>query len=195
MPSNAAAGNAVTSAMVGQWEGTAHIIVNWVQQTNLPVQLHIASDGTVTGKIGEAVVNKGRIRNNRGSLGRKINIKTDYIIEARLTGTLIAAEDISRAGVKMPINFTGTNLIGGLHTTGSKFGRKERGIVSARLTLQRSNERDSVAQQGHRANRHARLEHQAEVGAAVLGVGEPGLVQSKTSAFPFAGAVQLRGVG
>ena len=133
--SMAAAESVVTPAMVAKWEGTAHIIVNWVQQTNLPIQLQVQSDGSVTGTIGGAILAKGRLRSNRGWLGRKLNIKTDYIIEGRLIGTLIAAENISRAGVKLPINFTGTNFVGGIHTTGCKLGREGCGIVSARISI------------------------------------------------------------
>jgi hypothetical protein len=125
----------VTEAMAGEWEGRAHIIVNWVQQTNLVIRLHVQRDGAVSGIIGDAVLTKGRLRSNRGWLGRKLNIKTDYMIEGRLNGPLLGAENISRASVKMPLNFNGTNFVGGLHTSGCKLGRKRSGVLSARVSV------------------------------------------------------------
>lgn len=136
--SSPAAEPVVTSTMVGAWEGTAHIIVNWCQQTNLPVRVEVRSNGDVSVQIGDAVLSKGHLRKNRGWLGRKLNVKTDYIIEGRLTGTLLAGESISRSAVKIPLNFTGTSFVGGLHTSGCKLGAEGCGIVSARLTLQRT---------------------------------------------------------
>ena len=63
------------------------MIVNWCRQTDVAVRLQLQRDASVTGKIGDAVLPKGRLRRNRGWLGRKLNIKTDYIVHGRLTGT------------------------------------------------------------------------------------------------------------
>jgi len=129
----------VTPGMVGNWQGSARIIVNWCQQTNLPVRLKIQRDGTVTGSIGDAVLTQGVFKQNRGSVARTLNLKTDYIIEGQLSGPIIAAEKISRTSVKMPLNFSGTNFVGGVHTSGSKFGGKRNMILSAAgLRLQRT---------------------------------------------------------
>jgi len=125
----------VTPAMVRHWEGNARIIVSWCKQTNLPISLGIHSDGSVTGIIGDAVLSQGRLQRNRGWLGRKLHLKTDYIIIGDLAGSIVAAEGITRSGVKMPLNFSGGTFVGGLHTSGSKFGGKDRMILSASLTL------------------------------------------------------------
>lgn len=127
-----------TDAMVGQWEGSARVIVVWCQQTNLPVAVNIGADGTVTGKFGAATLTQARLKKNRGWLGRKLNVKTDYIIVGSLQGAIVAREEITRSQVKMPLNFRGGAFVGGLHTSGSKFGGKERGILSAGLTLRRA---------------------------------------------------------
>ena len=121
--------------MVGHWEGGGKIIVTWCQQTNLPVTLDIKTDGTVTGKIGDATLTRGQLRRNRGWLGKKLNIKTDYIITGRLEGPIVSSEGITRSGVNMPLNYSAGKFVGGLHTTGSKFGGKKRMILSAGLNL------------------------------------------------------------
>jgi hypothetical protein len=122
--------------MIGQWKGSASIIVTWCQQTNLPVALTIDARGRVTGKAGDAVLTKGRLQLNRGWLGRKLKMKTDYIIVGQLNGSIIAGEGISRSRVSMPLNFNRGTFVGGLHTSGSLSGGKERMILSARsLTL------------------------------------------------------------
>lgn len=131
----------VTPAMAGHWEGSARIIVTWCQQTNLPVAVDIRADGSVTGKIGDATLTNGSLKRNRGWLGRKLNVKTDYIITGSLSGPIVAAESITRSSVKVPVNFRGGTFVGGVHTSGSKVGGKDRMILSAaslKLTLTRS---------------------------------------------------------
>ena len=136
MASNSYAANQVVSpGRVGHWQGGGKILVTWCQQTNLSVTLDIRADGSVTGKVGDATLTKGQLRQNRGWLGRKLNIKTDYIIAGRLEGPIVAAEGIVRRGVKMPVNYSPGKLVGGVHTSGSKFGGKKRMILSADLAL------------------------------------------------------------
>ena len=132
--------NLVMPAMVGHWSGNARIIVTWCQQTNLPVTLEIRADGTVTGKVGDAILANGQLKKNRGWLGGKLNVKTDYIIRGKLRGPIVATENISRSAVSMPLNFTGAAFVGGVHSAGSMTGGKERMILSASsLTLMRTN--------------------------------------------------------
>ena len=126
-----AAENVVTPPMVGDWRGSARIVVIWTRQTNLPVNVRISSDATVTGQVGDATLLNGRLSKNRGWIGRKLNLATDYIITGDLSGAVIAAEGIKRDRVLIPVNFTGTNFTGGVHTSGSKMGGKEHMILSA----------------------------------------------------------------
>jgi hypothetical protein len=128
------------AAMTGDWNGTARIIVVWCQQTNLPVSLAIKGSGVVGGTVGDATLKDARLKKNRGWLGRKLNLKTDYVIVGRLAGPIIAREDISRSRVSMPLNFAGGRFVGGVHTSGTKWGGKERMILSAsHLILVRTN--------------------------------------------------------
>ena len=128
-----AGGHPVTPAMAGHWEGNAHIIVNWTKATNLVVSLDIATDGIVTGKIGDATLKKGRFKSNRGWLGRKLNLATDHIITGDLEGPVIAAEGITRSGVNIPLTFTNGCFKGSVHTTGWEIGGKKHMRLTAGL--------------------------------------------------------------
>ena len=116
---------------VGHWKGNARVVVIWSQQTNLCITLNIREDATVTGKVGDALLINGRLKKNRGWISQNLKVKTDYIVVGDLQGAIVAAEGITRARVKIPLNLSGETLIGGLHTCGSKFGGKDQMILSA----------------------------------------------------------------
>lgn len=129
----------VTPAMVGHWKGQAQIVVSWCQQRVLPVQVVIHPDGTVTGTVGDAKLTEGRFDQNRGWLGRRLNLATDYIIAGNLDGDVVAAEGIRRERVKLPLDFNGSTFKGGVNTSGSNFGGKARMWLAAMsLELARS---------------------------------------------------------
>lgn len=134
-----AADNKLSPAMTGNWNGQAKIIVAWCKQDKLPLKLTINGDRTVTGTIGDATLKDGKLARNRGWIGRKLNIKTDYVITGRLEGEIVAAEKISRSSVSIPLNFQNGSFTGGLHTSGSKLGGKKAMKLSASgLKLDRS---------------------------------------------------------
>ena len=126
-----AADDTVTNALVGHWQGSARIVVDWCKQQRLPVAIDIKSDGSVSGQIGDATLKNGRLSRNRGSIGRKLNLATDYIIKGDLTGPIVSTEGISRSSVSIPFDLTNKTLVGGVHTSGTKFGGKKGGILSA----------------------------------------------------------------
>jgi hypothetical protein len=143
----AAAGAATVAAvdrvpdarLVGTWEGDAAIVVSWTTQRQLHVRLAVAPDGRVTGEVGDARLVDGRLRRNRGRLGRLLHVKTDYIVRGALTGAVIAAEGVTRDAVSIPFNRAGESLLGAVHTSGSKVGGKGRMLLTAgRLELRRA---------------------------------------------------------
>lgn len=137
--SSCASKSVLTPAQVGDWEGNGRIIMTWCQQTNLLVKLDIQANGSVTGSVGDARLTKGRFLKNRGWLGRKLDIETDYIITGNLDGAIVAAEGITRSRVMMPFNFDGGLIKGGVATSGTWFGGKNHMILTARsLKLARS---------------------------------------------------------
>ena len=137
--------NVVTPAMVGHWEGNSQIIVSWCHQRNLAVVVDIHADGSVTGKIGDAALIDGRFAANRGWLGRKLNLATDYIITGKLNGPIVAAESIAREQVFIPLNLKDNAFLGGINTSGSlcvfssaKTMKAKMGLSARSLTLARA---------------------------------------------------------
>ena len=122
-----AAENHVAERLAGHWEASARIIVDWCKQPTLPVTIDIHPDGRVTGRIGDATLTKAQLTRNRGWVGRKLNLATDYIIRGDLTGPIVAAESITRTSVSLPLNLAASNLVGGVHTSGKKLARKVTG--------------------------------------------------------------------
>jgi hypothetical protein len=136
--SSRAADTSVAPAIIGHWEGDARVIVSWCRQTNLHVTIDIRTDGSVTGRVGDATLIKGRFERNRGWLGRNLNLATDHIIRGNLNGPVVAAQGITRKSVSIPLNFVGGAFVGGVHTSGSKFGGKEKILSASSLTLRHS---------------------------------------------------------
>ena len=127
--------NIVTPALAGYWEGQAQITVAWCRQRTLPVKVDIHPDGSVTGAVGDAKLVDGRFEQNRGWLGRRLNLETDYIIVGNLEGPIIAGEGIVRERVRIPLDFAGGVFKGGVNTSGSNFGGKARMWLAA-MSLQ-----------------------------------------------------------
>lgn len=126
----------ITPAMTGHWEGDARIVVSWCKQTSLHCAMDVAPDGTVTGKIGDATLVNASLVRNRGWVARRLDLATDYIVKGELKGDMVASERIRRRGVSIPLDFTAAGYAGGVHSTGSRFGGKSTGILSASgLTL------------------------------------------------------------
>jgi hypothetical protein len=125
--------------MTGVWSGVAQIFVNWTVQRPLDVHITIAPDGRVSGTVGDAALRNGRFESNRGGLARALRWKTDWIVIADLDGTVINAEGIHRASVKIPMNWVDDHFEGGLNTSGTHVGRQETmWIAAGPLRLERT---------------------------------------------------------
>ncbi|MGJ8696181.1 MAG: hypothetical protein ACSHYF_07675 [Verrucomicrobiaceae bacterium] len=126
----------IAPEMTGSWSGEAKVIVDWVKQPSLPVAIEINQNGTVSGTIGDATLSEATLKPNRGAIGKKLNLATDFIITGNLRGPLIQSENITRDSVSIPLNFSTDRFTGGIHTSGSKLGKNDTRIFSAaNLTL------------------------------------------------------------
>ncbi len=70
----------LTAAMVGKWKGTARVSVFETRPDDLFVELDIRPNREVTGWVGGARIKTARIANNRSWLGRRLGLRSDYII-------------------------------------------------------------------------------------------------------------------
>ena len=129
---------ATLDSMAGVWCGSARIVVNWTVQKRLGASISIDPAGNVSGQVGDALLVGGRLKTNRGAIGRMLRVKTDYVIVGDLEGPIIAAEGIRRARVSMPVTWTRSAFEGAVHTDGRKFGGKqEMGLTASGLVLRR----------------------------------------------------------
>ena len=115
---------------IGTWKGDSKIIVTWCKQKQLSFELNIDMDGNVSGEIGNAHIRHGKIRLNNIIYRWMGNKK--YIIDAELSNYLIEKEKIKRESIRIFLDFKKLFLTGGFHTSGSKFGGKEKMILSGR---------------------------------------------------------------
>jgi hypothetical protein len=128
MSSILAAGDFLTDSMIWQWEGTGKIIVTWCEQDSLPVDIWIDENGIVTGKVGDAEITAGILRLN-GVILRMLG-NSRYIIDLELSGPLVEEEQITRSGGKLLLDFENDAFSGGFHSSGSKFGGKEKMVMT-----------------------------------------------------------------
>ena len=113
---------------IGTWKGEGRIIVAWCEQKQLSFEFQIDINGNVLGKIGDAQILNGKIRLNNIVYRWLGNRK--YIIDAKLTNYLIKKEKIRRESIRVFLDFENPFFVGGFHTSGSKFGGKEKMILS-----------------------------------------------------------------
>ena len=116
---------------IGTWKGEGKIIVAWCEQKQLSFELHIDMDGNVTGEIGNAHIRHGKIKLNN-IIYRWLKNR-EYIINAELSNYLIEKEKIKRESIRIFLDFKKPFFIGGFHTSGSKFGGKEKMILSGSI--------------------------------------------------------------
>lgn len=91
------------------------------------------------GTVGDGKLTGGRFQPNRGWLGRKLNLWSDYVIVGGLDGSLVAAEAVTRRSVALPLNYSSGTFKGGVHSSGAMFGGKDKMPFSAAyLTLTHS---------------------------------------------------------
>jgi hypothetical protein len=126
------------ATLAGTWQGTADVGVDWTSQRTLAVELTIDSLQRVRGRVGDAELTNGFLRSNAGLVGRAIGRKPGLIVEGYLKGPVIAAEEVRRGGVTIPLDQRDGQLVGALATSGSNNGIQEQMVLTAGpLVLQR----------------------------------------------------------
>lgn len=99
--------------LVGTWEGPSLFSRHGARETVL-VSITIFPDGKVEGTAGGARLSQCRVKKNRGWLGKKLNIKTDYIIRGYLEGAVTSKDTGGERKIAMPFNVRDGRLVGGL---------------------------------------------------------------------------------
>ena len=124
--------------LIGQWSGKGRIIVSWCDQEFIGLDIVIHDDQQVTGTIGDAVINNGRVKKNNWVLRMLGN--PEFIIAGNLIGPLIESENIHRKSIHyLLLNMeSGDILTGGFHSSGWHFGGRKKMVLSVTdITLQK----------------------------------------------------------
>jgi hypothetical protein len=135
--SSAGIAQVTTPPMIGRWRGEAQVFVNWTKARTIPIDITIADHDRVIGRIGDATLVDGVLTRNRGWLGRALDMKTDYIVDAGLEGPLLAAENVVRKSARMPMNFRAGQWVGSVHSSGTATGGAASMIFTASFILNR----------------------------------------------------------
>jgi hypothetical protein len=112
-------------ALTGAWRGKAEVFADFKKGDSpsehpedwIAVRISIEADGTVQGRVGNARFSDCRIARNRGWLGRKLNIKTDYIIRGGLKGRIVPDDTRQHRTFTIPFNLADGKLTGGFMVT------------------------------------------------------------------------------
>lgn len=89
--------------LTDKWSGEA-IVSRICGRKDQPLAIEIASDGRVTGTRGGAAILNSYMVSKRGSCGRAIDLKTDYILRGALDGRVIEGEPAPSTFFIAPFN-------------------------------------------------------------------------------------------
>jgi hypothetical protein len=107
--------------LVGTWTGTTEIFGPFkaepypskAPEDHPTVTVTIHTNGIVTGGIGDAAFKRAIVRKNRGALGRKLNIKSDYIVtEGVLQGKVTPRDKGTDSPFTIPFDIIDNQLQG-----------------------------------------------------------------------------------
>jgi len=107
--------------LVGTWRGNVEIFGPFkvepypskAPEDHQDVVIAIESSGVATGRIGQAVFKNCIIRRNRGWLGRKLNLKTDFIVlGGYMEGKITPKDEGGRREFTIPFNIENGKLTG-----------------------------------------------------------------------------------
>ena len=107
-------GETPDAGSAGTWSVTETVSVRYKEngdyrflKQTLPIEVTVASDGTVTGSVGSAHFEGCRVVSNRNALERWLNLKTDWIFRGQLVGRLFPGDPFALRKVSAPFNRTG----------------------------------------------------------------------------------------
>jgi len=119
--------NTIPTPLLGTWHGdtTVRLPIVFVPEPNddpsdnvrlpIAIDLTIHDDGTVTGTVGDAQLVNCVLKQNRGELGRRLNLATDYIImDGYLSGAMVPEDEEPEKALTIPFNIVDGHLRGTL---------------------------------------------------------------------------------
>lgn len=111
------------ASLVGNWSGK-HLVVlrtkkdgkfNYIKHPGaVNFSISINQNCKVSGSLGTAVFEDCIIQKNRGWIAKKLNLKTDYVIQGKLVGSIFPEDVIKNKIISMPINIENGRIKGSL---------------------------------------------------------------------------------
>lgn len=108
--------------LIGTWSGRQFVTVRYTtgfmkfrfveSRDSIPVEIHIDKDAGVSGRIGNAKLSDCRVIKNRGSIGRKLNLATDFAIRGKLEGFIFDGDTIVNKEIAIPFELS-TGILSG----------------------------------------------------------------------------------
>jgi hypothetical protein len=113
--------NVLPSFLAGTYTGKEQIIIRYdkdgqyiYKEDVVMISLFMDSLGHVTGMIGEAELEDCNVTKNRGWIGQRLGIKTDFLIRGILKGNTFDKDTIFTKSISIPFNIENDELKGGL---------------------------------------------------------------------------------
>jgi len=109
-------------SMAGKWTGQPEVFgpfkkgispsehtEDWVY-----IEMIIATDGSVTGKVGQAELADCMVKQNRNDFERLLEIKTDYIIRGTLKNGIVRDDTVEKRDISIPYNIIDGEMRGSI---------------------------------------------------------------------------------
>lgn len=114
----------VPESLNGSWIGNQKVRIRTKDANNhflfidapdsVLLTLNISLTGLVTGSFGNARLEGCTVNKNRGWLGKKLNIQTDYILKGKLIGQVFQGDPLAFIDFSLPFNLKDNSISGGL---------------------------------------------------------------------------------
>ena len=109
-------------ALLGSWHGTDHFFGLNAKEASpdragtpfVETALTISAEGKVEGHVGGAQLEDCVLNPNRGWLGRLLHIKTDYILQGKIVGSVCPGSEGGVHDIRAPFDREGDRLDGSI---------------------------------------------------------------------------------
>lgn len=113
----------VPESLTGNWVGKQKVTIRYhnhgkysfiTTPDSVEFILSIKENGNVSGSLGSANFEGCSVFKNRGWVGRKLNIKTDYIITGKLAGVIANVDSLADKKISIPFRLADNTILGSI---------------------------------------------------------------------------------
>ena len=113
----------IPADLVGEWESRQKVKVRTKEKgkfvfisapDSVLLKFTIMEDGTVKGNLGSAVFKNSRVRKNRGEIGKKLRLATDFVIKGELKGPVFPGDPNLNKIISIPFDESNGQMRGSI---------------------------------------------------------------------------------